>query len=143
YGGRPVGSIGDVGVFAFYPNKQMTTGEGGLIVTDKSAVAAEARSLRNQGRGENHEWLVHIRLGYNYRITEMSAALGIAQFKRLASLLKARARVAAWYSAALQGLPGLRVPSADATTSWFVYVVTLDPALSRDRVAAELARRGI
>jgi len=146
YKGRPLGTIGDAGTFAFYPNKQMTTGEGGMIVTDDARWDALTRSLRNQGRDVFDEWLAHTRLGYNYRLDEMSAALGIAQVERLDEILAKRARVAAWYSTRLREVDGVVVPRMSATTtteSWFVYVVRLADLATRAHVMRELAARGI
>ncbi len=144
YKGKPAGSLGDCGVFAFYPNKQMTTGEGGVIVTDRDDWARLFRSLRNQGRDEGGDWLTHARLGYNYRLPELSAALGLSQITRLDELLQKRSQVAAWYAEGLQGTEGVRLPTvAQATTrmSWFVYVIQL--AEGRNRVREALAARGI
>jgi perosamine synthetase len=134
-----------VAVFAFYPNKQITTGEGGMVVTDDPELAATMRSLRNQGRDEDGTWLRHVRLGYNYRLDELSAALGVAQVERLAELRAGRDRVAAAYQAALGGEPWVRLPRAGAgeQVDWFVYVVRLDPAIDRDRVIGRLAERGV
>jgi dTDP-4-amino-4,6-dideoxygalactose transaminase len=146
YNGRPVGTLGDAGVFAFYPNKQMTTGEGGMIVTQRADWDALFRSLRNQGRDVMNAWLDHSRLGYNYRLDEMSAALGLAQVRRLDELLAKRARVAGWYNERLAGHDLVQVPQiAPATTrmSWFVYVVRIHPPASRDGVMAALAAQGI
>jgi perosamine synthetase len=146
YRGRPAGSFGLAAVFAFYPNKQMTTGEGGMIVTSDVALAELMRSLRNQGRGESGAWLDHVRLGYNYRLDEMSAALGLAQIERLDQLLDNRDKVAARYTAALRSVKGVRTPViAPETTrmSWFVYVVMLDRGIDRDRVARSLAAEGV
>ncbi|NQS92579.1 MAG: DegT/DnrJ/EryC1/StrS family aminotransferase, partial [Chloroflexi bacterium] len=98
YKGRQAGTLGDVGVFAFYPNKQITTGEGGMLVTDNEEWANLYLSLRNQGRDVFDAWLNHTRLGYNYRIDEMSAALGLSQLNRIEELIEKRARVAAWYT---------------------------------------------
>ncbi len=142
YKGRQAGTLGDMGVFAFYPNKQMTTGEGGLIVTDDEEWAALFRSLRNQGRDVFDEWLCHSRLGYNYRLDEMSAALGVSQLRRLDELLAKRARVAGWYNTLLAGEELIEVPHLAATTtrmSWFVYVVRLRPPARRDEVLHRLA----
>ena len=105
---RKVGQFGDAAAFAFYPNKQLTTGEGGMIVTDDDEIAALCRSMRNQGRSAMGAWLEHVRLGYNYRMDEMSAALGVSQFRRLETFLEKRARVAQLYSERLQGLDWLR-----------------------------------
>jgi perosamine synthetase len=143
--GRPLGSFGDVAVFAFYPNKQITTGEGGMVVTDDPGLAETMRSLRNQGRDSDGMWLRHVRLGYNYRLDELSAAIGVAQLERLAELQAGRARVARAYDAALGCLDWLRLPRADAgeVVDWFVYVVRLHPEIDRERVMARLAELGV
>ena len=98
YRGQPVGTFGDAAVFAFYPNKQMTTAEGGMIVTDNAQLASVCRSVRNQGRDERIGWLRHMRLGFNYRLSDLHCALGLAQLERIQELLAGRARVAALYS---------------------------------------------
>ena len=116
YKERYAGAMGDVGVYAFYPNKQMTTGEGGMIVTDNDGWAAQFRSLRNQGRDTMNQWLRHDRLGYNYRMSELSAALGVAQLSRFDDLLGGRDRVARAYSERLSGLRGLQTPAVAAST---------------------------
>lgn len=146
YKGRPAGTLGDVGVFAFYPNKQMTTGEGGLIVTDRDDWDALFRSLRNQGRDVFDAWLNHSRLGYNYRLDELSAALGGVQISRIEELLAKRERVAQWYNERLASIPEVRVPYVAPTTtrsSWFVYVIRLAPELDRNAVMAALEQQGI
>ena len=146
YKGRTAGRLGDVGVYAFYPNKQMTTGEGGVLVTDRDAWAELARALRNQGRAPGDTWLEHTHLGYNYRMDEMSAALGVAQMERLEELLVKRQAVAAWYGERLAELRGVvPTPVSPTTTrlSWFVYVVRLDPAFERGRVMQRLQDQGI
>jgi len=146
YKGRPAGTIGDAGAFAFYPNKQMTTGEGGMVVTNHHGWDALFRSLRNQGRDVFDGWLAHSRLGYNYRLDELSAALGAVQAERLDGLLEKRARVAAWYEERLAALEGVERPGpAPWTTrmSWFVYVVRLAPQHDRDRLIRELEARGV
>ncbi len=146
YKGRTVGALGDAGVFAFYPNKQMTTGEGGMIVTDRPDWNDLFRSLRNQGRDVFDGWLEHSRLGYNYRLDELSAALGLAQLDRLETLLAARERVAAWYDARLAGHAWLTLPQIapwTTRTSWFVYVVRLASRALRDRVMTVLGERDI
>ncbi|MCG2766968.1 MAG: DegT/DnrJ/EryC1/StrS family aminotransferase [Anaerolineae bacterium] len=146
YKGRKAGTLGDVGVFAFYPNKQMTTGEGGMIVTGRDEWDALFRSLRNQGRDIFDAWLNHTRLGYNYRMDEMSAALGLAQLQRLEELLAKRARVAQWYNERLSGHELIETPHIAATTtrmSWFVYVVRIVPPADRDGVMGLLSERGI
>jgi perosamine synthetase len=146
YRGKKVGAFGKAGVFAFYPNKQMTTGEGAIITTDDAAWASILCSLRNQGRDEMGTWLRHVRLGYNYRLDELSAALGLAQIERIEELLVKRERVAAAYGARLQGLAGVEPIRAVPTTtrmSWFVYVVRLAPEIDRDSVIGHLAGAGI
>lgn len=148
YCGRRAGAFGDAAAFAFYPNKQMTTGEGGMLVTDDSEIAAICRSLRNQGRDEDASWLRHVRLGYNYRLSDLHCALGLAQLGRLEELLAARARVAAFYSRGLEGIPQILLPChmADATRSWFVYVVQLrgpEGPVQRERLMQGLRERGI
>jgi dTDP-4-amino-4,6-dideoxygalactose transaminase len=142
YRGRPVGTLGDAGVFAFYPNKQMTTGEGGMIVTGNADWDALFRSLRNQGRDTFDGWLTHSRLGYNYRLDELSAALGAVQVMRLDEILAKRARVAGWYRERLRHLDDVELATAAPWTtrmSWFVYVVRVGEAGWRDRIA-ELGR---
>ncbi|NWF78898.1 MAG: DegT/DnrJ/EryC1/StrS family aminotransferase [Chloroflexi bacterium] len=146
YKGRNAGSLGDAAVFAFYPNKQVTTGEGGMIVTNHDAWADIFRSLRNQGRDVFDAWLNHTRLGYNYRMDELSAALGLAQIKRLDELLAKRAQVAQWYDERLADIELVERPFIAATTtrmSWFVYVVRIKPPASRDEVLARLADVGV
>ncbi len=145
YKGRPVGTLGDAAVYAFYPNKQVTTGEGGMVVTQRPEWDATFRSLRNQGRDVFDGWLQHTRLGYNYRLDELSAALGTAQLARLDELLQHRARVAGWYGRRLERIDGVVVPRVAPWTtrmSWFVYVVRV-PAGERDRVIRELGQRDI
>lgn len=142
YEGVPTGTMGSSAVFAFYPNKQMTTGEGGMFVTRNDSWAQLARSLRNQGRDDDAQWLRHVRLGYNYRLDEMSAALGLAQLRRLDRLLEARARVAEGYITRLASVDGVALPEiAGSTTrmSWFVFVVRLAADIDRDAVMAALA----
>jgi perosamine synthetase len=146
YEGRPAGTLGASGVFGFYPNKQMTTGEGGLVVTSDDASADLMRSLRNQGRDGDATWLRHVRLGYNYRLDEMSAALGLGQLRRLDDLLAARARVAAAYDERIARLDGVAGLSRLATTTkmgWFVYVIRLAADLDRAAVVAALAADGV
>ncbi len=146
YRGRPVGSLGEAGVIAFYPNKQITTGEGGMIVTREDRWNTLCRSLRNQGRDVFDGWLAHTRLGYNYRLDELSAALGVAQIDRLDDILARRAQVAAWYGARLADVEELTLPVVASWTtrmSWFVYVVRLAETIDRDEVIAALGRRGV
>lgn len=143
---RLTGKFGDAAVFAFYPNKQMTTGEGGVIVTDNEEWNDLFRSLRNQGRDVFDAWLNHTRLGYNYRLDEMSAALGLVQLKRLDELLAKREQVAMWYNKRLTGLELVDIPHIMPTTtrmSWFVYVVRIKPPASRDQVMAKLVEHAI
>src|SRR5207253_4233163 len=123
--------------FAFYPNKQMTTGEGGMLVTSRDDWARIFISLRNQGREQMTGWLDHVRLGYNYRMTELSAALGVVQLQRIDELLANRARVAEAYTERLAESGSIEVPHVSATTtrmSWFVYVVRLHATVDRDRI---------
>jgi dTDP-4-amino-4,6-dideoxygalactose transaminase len=146
YKGRRVGTFGDAGVFAFYPNKQITTGEGGMIVTSNEGWANLFRSLRNQGRDVFDAWLNHTRLGYNYRLDEMSAALGVAQMRRIDELLAKRARVADWYSQRIDEIPGISKPFITSTTtrmSWFVYVIRCANGVNRDTLMTDLERQGI
>jgi dTDP-4-amino-4,6-dideoxygalactose transaminase len=146
YKGRQAGRLGDFGVFAFYPNKVITTGEGGVIVTDDEKAANFMRALRNQGRAPGDTWLQHTHLGYNYRIDEMSAALGRAQMSRLDELIEKREQVAAWYELRLVEIPGVEVPFVEPSTtrmSWFVYVIRFDAKLDRDEIAKRLDARGI
>ncbi len=146
YKGRPAGTFGDYSVFAFYPNKQITTGEGGVILTQADESASLMRALRNQGRDAGDTWLQHTYLGYNYRLDEMSAALGTIQMTRLEELLGNRERVAGWYTERLVEMPGVQPPVIESFTtrmSWFVYVVHFDPRLDRDLVAERLGARGI
>lgn len=135
YKGRPAGSFGVAGVFGFYPNKQITTGEGGIIVTDDSETARLCQSMRNQGRGEDDGSLVHERLGYNYRLPEISCALGIVQLERIDDLLNRRQRVADAYNRLLSGVEELHLPYIDPSVtrmSWFVYVVRLADCYTKD-----------
>ena len=143
--GRPLGSFGDLSVFAFYPNKQITTGEGGVVLTDDEELAETMRSLRNQGRDRDGTWLRHVRLGYNYRLDEMSAAVGVAQLERLADLRSGRARAAAAYQRALGDADWVTLPAIGAGESvdWFVYVIRLDPTIDRDALIPLLADRGV
>lgn len=145
YKGRKLGQFGDAAAFAFYPNKQITTGEGGIIATNNEKVARLARSLRNQGRGEMGSWLEHELLGYNYRLDEMSAALGISQLQRIEKFLAKRERVAKAYTEGLRGFDWVRPPvvKPHVRMSWFVYVVTLAEGIERDAVMRALVAQGI
>jgi perosamine synthetase len=144
--GRKVGSRGNLATFAFYPNKQMTTGEGGVIVAPDAERAATLRSLRNQGRDPEMGWLDHGRLGYNYRLSDLAAALGVAQVEKLDALLARRDAVAGLYATRLAEIEGVQtLPAARGAErrSWFVYAVRLDPGVERDGVIARLGERGI
>jgi len=146
YKGRLAGTFGKYGVFAFYPNKQITTGEGGIVVTNDDGKADLIRALRNQGRAPGDTWLSHTYLGYNYRLDEMSAALGSSQLTRIDELLSKREKVAQWYSNALEGISGIRIPEIlpDTTRmSWFVYVIQVDEGKNRENLAKRLADRGV
>jgi perosamine synthetase len=146
---QPIGSFGDVAVFAFYPNKQITTGEGGMIVTRDPALAAHMRSLRNQGRASTDGWLQHTELGYNYRLSEMACTLGIGQMRRLPAILDRREEVARAYRQQLSAESRLTLPIDEipgCRISWFVYVVRLADnfaATHRDQVIRELEQAGI
>ena len=146
YKGKKCGSFGEAGVFAFYPNKQITVGEGGILVTDDEVLAKLARSMRNQGRGESGEWLDHERLGYNYRMDEMSAALGCSQMERIEEILDKRARVAGMYGEKLGKVEEVQVsyiaPYVNRM-SWFVYVIRLEREIDRDKVLKYLNKEGI
>jgi perosamine synthetase len=153
YASQPTGSFGDIAVFAFYPNKQITTGEGGMIVTRDAALAATMRSLRNQGRrpskSESDNWLQHTDLGFNYRLSDIACTLGLGQLRRLPEILARRAEVARLYHHHLASerhliLPPLEVPNT--RISWFVFVVRLSPSFTaedRDAIVAHLHRSGI
>jgi dTDP-4-amino-4,6-dideoxygalactose transaminase len=146
YKGKYAGMLGDFGVFAFYPNKQITTGEGGVIITNDDKAAHFMRALRNQGRAPGDTWLQHTHLGYNYRIDEMSAAMGASQMSRLDEILSKREQVAAWYESRLAEIAGVEIPfieSFTTRTSWFVYVIRFDKKINRDEMAKKLEARGI
>jgi perosamine synthetase len=158
---RRAGSLGDLGVLGFYPNKQITTGEGGAVLAHDSSNAARLRSLRNQGRGPHRQvlvdgvegrsgadWLDHAEHGYNYRLSDLACALGRVQLSRIAEILELRRAAAERYNALLAqiAIPGLELPPLalpGCTLSWFVYVVRLPAGANRDRVRAALAARGI
>ena len=148
-GGRRVGSFGDAAVFAFYPNKQITTGEGGMVVAQDADVAARVRSLSNQGRTASDDWFQHSLLGYNYRLSELASALGIGQMARLPEILARRDQIARSYARLLAGTTGLVLPPVDLPgkrISWFVFVVRLSAEFERsdrDAVVATLHDAGI
>jgi perosamine synthetase len=144
--GRAVGARGNLATFAFYANKQMTTGEGGMIVPTDPALAVRLRSERNQGRAVDMGWLDHDRLGFNYRLSDLAAALGVAQVEKLDSMLARRDEVAGLYEQGLAGLEGVETPIAargEEKRSWFVYVVRLPDEVDRNATVARLAARGI
>jgi len=148
YRGRPAGTIGEAGVFGFYPNKQMTTGEGGMVVTNDDRIAFLVRSFRNQGRDPDGGWLAHPRLGFNYRMTDIQAAIGTVQMRRLDEILAKRERVARLYLEYLKDerrVTTQRIPP-EVHISWFVFVVRLSDeytAQDRDRILEKLRARGI
>ena len=146
YKGRKAGTFGVAGAFAFYPNKQITTGEGGIIVTSDDKIATLSKSMRNQGRGEGGEWLLHVRVGYNYRLDEMSAALGVSQMEKIDRIIDVRNEVASRYSKLLEAVDGVRPPIVEdyvTNMSWFVYVVLLDDSINRDAVMDYMNKNGI
>jgi perosamine synthetase len=144
--GRAVGARGNLAVFGFYPNKQLTTGEGGAVISPDAAVKERIESERNQGRAPDMDWLDHDRLGFNYRLDDLSCALGLAQLERLEQLLAGRARVAAAYGEALCEIEGLQLPCPDEggdRRGWFVYVVQLPDGVDRDATIRALRERGV
>ena len=144
--GTPVGSRGHPAVFAFYANKQITTGEGGMVCVADSEAKQRIDSERNQGRAADMSWLDHDRLGFNYRLPELACALGVAQLERLDELLAARTHVAALYRDALGSIEGLELPCPDAggnRRGWFVFVVQLPRGVERDAAARALGERGV
>ncbi len=146
YKGAPLGSHGPSAVFAFYPNKQITTGEGGMVTTHSEEEWRLLRSLRNQGRGDSGGWLEHVRLGFNYRIDDIRAALGLGQVEKLTEILALRDGVAKRYNELLGGIDGVELPCEDDSEhrrSWFVYVVLLPDNEARERVIAQFEREGI
>jgi perosamine synthetase len=146
YKGRPVGAQGQDAVFAFYPNKQITTGEGGIVTTWSEQTWLLLKSLRNQGRADGGGWLDHARLGFNYRIDDVGAAIGLGQLEKLDLILAGRRAVAARYGELLSGTDGLVLPcpdDEDHLRSWFVYVVELPEGTDRERVIVALAAQGV
>jgi len=146
YRGRAIGSHEHPAVFAFYPNKQVTTGEGGAVTVSSEDEWQLLKSLSNQGRTDSGEWLTHGHLGFNYRLDEVSAAIGVAQLERLEEILERRSEVAARYGELLAGIDGVELPALDDddhARSWFVYVVLLDEGVDRDGVIAQLAGEGV
>jgi perosamine synthetase len=149
YDGRRVGTFGDAAVFAFYPNKQITTGEGGMVVTRDRHLATEIRAMRNQGRYGSDAWHQHSILGWNYRLSEINCALGCAQMRRIDHILSSRETVARTYEKALRGVEGVESPPVNLSKrriSWFVYVVRLAPRFSqqdRDAIARNMVDQGV
>jgi len=144
--GGPVGGRGHPAVFGFYANKQLTTGEGGMVCVADAATKEQMDSERNQGRAPNMDWLDHDRLGFNYRLSDIAAALGLAQLGRLDEMLAGRARVAGLYGEALSGVEDVTPPCRDhggATRGWFVYVVQLPRGVDRDETVRALAQQGV
>ena len=146
YHGKKVGTFGNLGIFAFYPNKQITTGEGGMLVTNDDKIAHLCRSLRNQGRDDNAGRMAYTRLGYNYRLSDIHCALGIAQLERIEEILKKREVVATHYNELLRN--AIKIPETldGFKRSWFVYVVCLPDHYSRedrDEILLELSKKGI
>ena len=146
YKGRRLGVHGPPAVFAFYPNKQITTGEGGMVTTHSEEEWLLLRSLRNQGRGDDGGWLEHVRLGFNYRLSDINAALGLGQVEKLDEILALRSAVAKRYDELLAGIDGVEIPCADDADhkrSWFVYVVKLPDNEARERVITHFEREAI
>jgi perosamine synthetase len=143
--GIKVGARGNLATFAFYANKQITTGEGGMMTGGGEAVRQRLRSERNQGRGSDMSWIEHDRLGFNYRLSEIAAAIGIAQVERANAILAARSALAAQYRARLAGMEGVTPPPEQSVgpRSWFVYAVRLDDGIDRDAVIDRLGAAGI
>jgi perosamine synthetase len=144
--GTPIGGRGHPAVFGFYPNKQLTTGEGGMVCVADATLKQRIDSERNQGRAPDMGWLDHDRLGFNYRLSDIACALGLAQLERLDEMLDGRARVASMYREALQSIEGLELPceeSGGARRGWFVYVVQLPRGVERDEVVRALDARGV
>ncbi len=144
--GKPAGGRGNLAVFAFYANKQLTTGEGGAVIAPSQAAKERIDSERNQGRAPNMDWLDHDRLGFNYRLDDLACALGIAQLERLDQMLVDRARVARLYNEALADIEGLSLPCRDEggdRRSWFVYVVQLPEGVDRDAAVGAMRERGV
>lgn len=146
YRSKKAGLFGKFGVFAFYPNKQITTGEGGIVITNDEKAATLMRALRNQGRAPGDTWLSHTYMGYNYRLDELSAALGISQLSRVDQLISQREQVANWYIKHLSNTPGIELPVIVPETtrmSWFVFVIRLDSKINRAGLVARLEKHGV
>ncbi len=144
YDGKKLGTFGHPAVYGFYANKQLTTAEGGVILTDSDALYSELKSLTNQGRSDDGAWLVHSRLGFNYRLSDVHAAIGIAQLERLDWMQNARARIAARYQQYMAGIPGVTpMYEGPQRRSWFVYAPRLDADLDRNRIIGRLEAEGV
>jgi perosamine synthetase len=146
YRGRPIGGHGPSAVFAFYPNKQITTGEGGVVTTHSEELWQVLKSLRNHGRSYDERWFNHVRLGFNYRLTDLQAAIGLGQLEKLDEILSLRRQTAERYRRLLAGVDGVETLAPDDddhVRSWFVYVVKLAPGVDRDAVTAHLAAEGV
>lgn len=144
--GKAVGTRGNQAVFGFYPNKQLATGEGGMVLSASESQKAAIDSARNQGRAPNMGWLDHERLGFNYRLSDVASAIGVAQVEKLDDMLSRRARVAGWYDQHLARIDGLTLPCANEGAnqrSWFVYVIQLPTGINRNDVIDKLSERGI
>lgn len=144
YDGRKLGTFGHPAVYGFYANKQLTTAEGGVILTDDENLYRELKSLTNQGRSDDGAWLVHSRLGFNYRLSDVHAAIGVAQIERLDWMQQARATVAGWYQDRMAQVEGVTpMYEGPQRRSWFVYAPRLDADLDRDRIIGRLEAEGI
>lgn len=146
YKGKRLGNLDHLTVFAFYPNKQMTTGEGGIVTTNSKKQYQLIKGLLNQGRGPDMQWLKHPYLGYNYRMTEMQAALGREQLKKLDGFLSSRRQIANWYRERLEKIAGIELIKTDDNNhkrSWFIYVIRLDKRFNRDEIIKKLIEAGI
>ncbi len=143
--GKKAGTFGNSAVVAFYPNKQMTTGEGGIILTDDDNVAELCKSYRNQGRDESGQWLNHIRIGYNYRLDEMSCAMGVEQLKKVDFIINKRKEIAAKYTKKLEGIEGIILPYVDpkADSTWFVYSLRTAEGINRNKMVEYLNENGV
>jgi perosamine synthetase len=145
YKNKMVGTFGLASVFAFYPNKQMTTGEGGIIATSDNETADLCKSLRNQGRDDSGEWLNHVRVGYNYRMDEMSCALGIVQLGKLDYMIKKRQEIADMYNKNLSKIDGVITPytSDYSTHTWFLYTIRFKEGIDRNKIMDYLNAHGV
>jgi perosamine synthetase len=144
YDGKKLGTWGHPAVYGFYANKQLTTAEGGVILTDDDDLALLLKSLSNQGRSDDGAWLVHSRLGFNYRLSDVHAAIGVGQLEHLDQMLAGRAQVAAWYQERVRDIPGVEpMYEGPQRRSWFVYAPRLAPGIDRDAVINALDELGV